>query len=257
MKVLPWVVFGVSILSSCDSREPESEAGDASGETDFPQVSVCSPSAPVPLDWSIQGPSSPATDVEVNDEEASVLCTVVAITGPAASGWSLSLSCAESEGAAVLPYEVTFALSSSPFVAIDPLAELELRYRRWSGFEVGGGTHLMLLQHGEAILAASTETAEGGLVGHCAEATGRFRAQANTWLAAVSASLEPSECEDGSTFRLAAKPGTTPSYVYPGHEGELGSDWHARVETARCSVQAGGEGWHVDLVVWRTSVVPQ
>lgn len=255
MNLPRWIVFGFLVLSACASAEPE----DDSGETDQAQASDCSPSVPAELDWSLQGPTPAAADLEGIEQEENVLCTVEAITGPVAGGWSLSLSCAEPGGGSAVPYEVTFALSSSPFAAIDPQVEVELRYRYWAGFEVGNGTHLMLLQKGQAVVVASRETAEGGLSGHCAEATGHFRAQENLWLAAASASLEPSDCEDGSTFRLAAEHDSTPSYVYPGQEDDLGGGWRARVESARCSVQyqSGAEGWHVNLVVWRSSVASQ
>jgi hypothetical protein len=99
--------------------------------------------------------------------------------------------------------------------------------------------------------AGVDESAEGGVVGHCARAHDTFRAEANRWLEPIAARVEPAGCDPESQFRIVRTFDGGDTYAYPGAVTALG-DLQAAIEDARCVVQenSGAEGWALRFVIW-------
>jgi len=181
-------------------------------------------------------PPSPNEEDEASEEHREAECTVSDFGGDAVAGWTLALSCDDDSGGTDIATTITITTADSPFAWVDDAQPIAMVLDRWSGFEVGSGVHLSLAQGGAVALVAFDETADGGLVGHCAAESDPFRATADTRLAEMDARVEPAGCADAAAFRLTREADGVEMYVYLGEVGDLAGGLVAVVEASRCAV---------------------
>jgi hypothetical protein len=187
------------------------------------------------------------------EEHREAECTVSDVGGDAVAGWTLALSCDDDTGATDIATTISIATSDSPFAWVDDAQPIALVLDRWSGFEIGTGVYISLAQGGALALVAFDETADGGVVGHCAAESDTYRAAANARLAEIDARVEPAGCADAAAFRLTREADGTEMHVYQGEVGDLGGGLVAVVEVSRCAVDpnSNAESWGLELLVRR------
>lgn len=196
---------------------------------------------------------NPNEGEESSDEHREAECNVTNVGGDAVAGWTLAMSCDDDTGATDIAATITITTADSPFAWVDDALPIALVLDRWSGFEVGSGVYLSLAQGGEVALLAFDETADGGLIGHCAAENDPFRATANMRLGAIEGRVEPAGCSDPATFRLTREADGAEMHVYPGEVGDLGGGLVAVVDASSCAVQenSNAESWRLELLVRR------
>jgi hypothetical protein len=244
------------ILAGCVPKDADdlqvSETTETSSEESGDPLPACPAAGPVTeeVGVGVDFPGRDDVDPEAHASERDATCMLVDASAHELL-FELQLVCDELDGALQQPYTITFESLQVPTTELfSPDSPIELSYRWWYGFEVGGGSRLSLAQDGEVRLLGYGESALG--VSHaCATPDDSLRARAEEWLAPIDTRIESAACEDESMLRLARMAENGEAYAYPGEIVEFDDGVTTVVGQASCAVDGEYDFWDFRVVAWR------